>query len=635
MVFFAALNRAAFYIAAFATALIVYVFAFLRHRLGKTQNSLFRALALDIMLSSAFIILRVYAEEYLRAPVSENKLAALGHFGYFITHTMLAPLFCYYMIAVVDDLHRENKIKNTLILIPFVISEVLVLGNPVTNWVYYYEAGQLQRNWGEMIIYVVGVFYFAVGIVTVLFNWNGMNKKRRSSLIFFQMITISGVLVQLFFSKIKIELLAEAIGLMGLMLSIENEDEWIEIGTFVYNRKALFADIERRLKKNANGYLLCVRRLSADSRYRGGAGANLIRSVANALKEVHPWYNIYRITPTAFMLHLRESDADIARGLAETVINRLEEGVTVGKEKIHVEASIIMAKYPEEIRSLVGLALMGDAVLPPADDGVRIYEGEKLGSVFRQAIVEDAIRRGLNEGTFEVYYQPVHKTGGLELYAAEALIRLHDTQMGDLYPDEFIPIAESTGLINEMGEFVVREVCRFLKSGTPDSLGMDHINVNLSVVQCIQNDFVQNLRTIVDEYGIDPGKINFEITESVAANDYKMLESVITDFKNSGFRFSMDDYGTGYSNMQSIFLLDFDVIKIDKSILWEAEKTEGGRIILENSIKMIRKTGKRILVEGVETDKHAKLLDELGVDYLQGYLFSKPVPEKDFVALYA
>ena len=335
------------------------------------------------------------------------------------------------------------------------------------------------------------------------------------------------------------------------------------------------------------------------------------------------------------MLHLRESDADIARGLAETVINRLEEGVTVGKEKIHVEASIIMAKYPEEIRSLVGLALMGDAVLPPADDGVRIYEGEKLGSVFRQAIVEDAIRRGLNEGTFEVYYQPVHKTGGLELYAAEALIRLHDTQMGDLYPDEFIPIAESTGLINEMGEFVVREVCRFLKSGTPDRLGMDHINVNLSVVQCIQNDFVQNLRTIVDEYGIDPGKINFEITESVAANDYKMLESVITDFKNSGFRFSMDDYGTGYSNMQSIFLLDFDVIKIDKSILWEAEKTEGGRIILENSIKMIRKTGKRILVEGVETDKHAKLLDELGVDYLQGYLFSKPVPEKDFVALYA
>ena len=265
MVFFAALNRAAFYIAAFATALIVYVFAFLRHRLGKTQNSLFRALALDIMLSSAFIILRVYAEEYLRAPVSENKLAAFGHFGYFITHTMLAPLFCYYMIAVVDDLHRENKIKNTLILIPFVISEVLVLGNPVTNWVYYYEAGQLQRNWGEMIIYVVGVFYFAVGIVTVLFNWNGMNKKRRSSLIFFQVITISGVLVQLFFSKIKIELLAEAIGLMGLMLSIENEDEWIEIGTFVYNRKALFADIERRLKKNANGYLLCVRRLSADS----------------------------------------------------------------------------------------------------------------------------------------------------------------------------------------------------------------------------------------------------------------------------------------------------------------------------------------------------------------------------------
>ena len=125
--------------------------------------------------------------------------------------------------------------------------------------------------------------------------------------------------------------------------------------------------------------------------------------------------------------------------------------------------------------------------------------------------------------------------------------------------------------------------------------------------------------------------INFEITESVAAGDYITLSRVVRLMKKQGFKFSMDDYGTGYSNMQSIFRLDFDIVKIDKSILWSAEKGQMGQIILDSSVRMIRQMRRKILVEGVETEHQLEMLKELGVDYAQGYLFSKPVSKADFI----
>ena len=125
--------------------------------------------------------------------------------------------------------------------------------------------------------------------------------------------------------------------------------------------------------------------------------------------------------------------------------------------------------------------------------------------------------------------------------------------------------------------------------------------------------------------------ITFEITESVGADDYQKLGEIIKELKSSGYQFAMDDYGTGYSNIQSIFSLDFDVVKIDKSILWAAEKGELGMTILTNSINMIRQMKKKIVVEGVETESQIKLLESLGVDYQQGFYFSKPIPKADFI----
>ena len=176
-------------------------------------------------------------------------------------------------------------------------------------------------------------------------------------------------------------------------------------------------------------------------------------------------------------------------------------------------------------------------------------------------------------------------------------------------------------------------VCKFIKTGVPQQNGLSSISVNLSVTQCLRPGFIERINRIVEENGVEKSFINFDIVESIAASDYRILSGVITRLKKDGFMFSIDDYGTGSSNVSAVFSLDMDVIKIDKSLLWNSKKNERGMIILENTIRMIQLMRKKILVEGVETSAQLELLKCLNVNYLQGFYFSKPLPKAAFVEL--
>jgi EAL domain-containing protein (putative c-di-GMP-specific phosphodiesterase class I) len=340
---------------------------------------------------------------------------------------------------------------------------------------------------------------------------------------------------------------------------------------------------------------------------------------------------IYSPDMDTFVISLFEKDVENVGKYAKKMAERFDEPWEYRDFSIQLNVAVLTANIPENINSISEMFYMIDSPVP-RDVDKNVISGDDLNYIMRRQSIEDALSRGFAENTYEVYYQPTYHING-KLHGAEALIRMHDKTLGNIYPDEFIPIAEQSGLIDDIDDFVLEEVCKFIQSGIPAKYGIDNINVNLSVLQCMRPKFVDHINEIVEKYGIDKGFINFEITESIAANDYGTLSNVILMLKDGGFLFSMDDYGTGYSNVSAIFSLNLDVVKIDKSLLWGAEKSEMGMIILENTIRMIRQMKKKILVEGVETADQIELLKKLEVDYLQGFYFSKPIPKADFVEL--
>ncbi|MBR1797870.1 MAG: EAL domain-containing protein [Clostridiales bacterium] len=628
----------AFALAAAFICLSNLFFIRVQDRMGKTQNTLFVLLLFVVAINGVCNTISAFLVPYKDTSDTALFVTEVTRYLYFIFHTALAPLFFYYVSHVCGVLFRSKaSFKTYLSYIFLVVSELLALTNPLTGFVYYLDDNrEFTRNWGEAVIYIASAYFLIMGLYYLTSTWRALTVKRRTGILMFAAITIAGVILQLIFSKLKIELFAEAIGLTGVMMIVENEDDRLDNETGLYNRQAFLMDLESYFLNKVALHAVCIRIITPDiiSRKRGADNRELVeKKVAEFLESVHEKYNIYRIGRRTFVLLVFRKTDDEVYELAKSISDRFDRPWKLVDALVMLQSSIIVADIPKQLTTLSDAIYMFDTAKPSHEEEKTIIAGDDVNKILRGSAIEKSISNGLAEGKFEVYYQPTFTTDGRRLHGAEALVRLHDDELGMIYPDEFIPVAENMGLIDAIDDFVLLDVCNMIKEEKLYEGPVDCINVNLSVVQFMKPDFVEHINGIVEQIGVDKKLINFEVTESIYASSYEILSRKIEKLQVDGFLFSMDDYGTGYSNMRALASMDLDCIKIDKSILWEAEKNELGMIILESSVRMIRQMNKAILVEGVETEEQIKLLEKLGVDYLQGFYFSKPVPKDKFLEI--
>jgi len=264
-------------------------------------------------------------------------------------------------------------------------------------------------------------------------------------------------------------------------------------------------------------------------------------------------------------------------------------------------------------------------------EGVDAESGKRLDM---EKNMRDAIADGFKE--FEVYYQPIiNVENGQKMCAgAEALIRWNSAKLGLIPPAEFIPLAEYLGLINPLGEFVLRQACAHCKkwndNGSPDY----KVNVNLSVVQLLQNDIVEIVEDALKESGLNPKNLCLEVTESLAINDTERMKTILAGIKDLGVKIALDDFGTGYSSLNHIREFPFDVIKVDQSFVKELAEDSYS----QSFIKMIAELGEsidvNICVEGIETREQYETLHDMKVKYIQGYYFDRPLQRGQFEEKY-
>lgn len=307
--------------------------------------------------------------------------------------------------------------------------------------------------------------------------------------------------------------------------------------------------------------------------------------------------------------------------MADRVRNQLLLDWSADEKGMDLKFQLTLSEAPKELKRPEDVILMSESILEEKEDCV-VLEGQDLNGIFEQAKLSEILRRGIDDHNFKMVYQLIYSADRHKVEAAEALLRLHDPEIGDVYPSVFIPVAERIGIIRKLGEYALREVCEFLRGELPDRLGIRFMGVNLSIIQCTNPDFVSHACAILEEYRIEPERICFEISETAAAVDYKLLSETIRELKDRGFRFSMDGYGAGYANMYSTFSMDFDLIKLDRSLLYAAEESEEGKVVLRSSAQMIHDLNRKVVVIGIENERHLEKIRSLPVDYLQGNYFS-------------
>ncbi len=345
---------------------------------------------------------------------------------------------------------------------------------------------------------------------------------------------------------------------------------------------------------------------------------NVFKTIENSFgfivyseEELKTWYARYKIVDNTFIM----IDDIIQPVFSVSAI----ECPTVAPNAAYLERLIIFANSYFDAQS---------------DSSIKIIDAETAKKMDEYIAVEKILQTAIDEYGFDVFYQPIICAQTGRCVAAEALVRLKDDKtLGFISPEIFIPIAEQKGIIEKIDEIMFEKVCKYIKKYELCKDALQYIDVNISALQMVDPLLSYRIQQKVEDYGLSPSFFNLEVTETALLRYDKVVVDNMSKLKKLGYKFSMDDFGTGYSNFSNIGSLDYDSIKIDKSILWSVfDKTSSlPKSSLPYIISLLHAIGCKVVTEGVETSEHAEFLKEAGADFFQGYLYAKPMNEAAFI----
>ena len=329
------------------------------------------------------------------------------------------------------------------------------------------------------------------------------------------------------------------------------------------------------------------------------------------------------------------ADLDEIHGIeriANNIIESLSQPFHLGSDIAYVSASIGITLYPNDAQTVSDLLKNADQAMYMAKDSgrgcFRYFTKKMQQSAWDRFNLLNDLRSALNKQQFELYYQPILDLATGQIHKAEALIRWHHPERGMVSPADFIPLAEDSGLIIEIGDWVFFEAVRQIKSCKRFADDFQ-ISINKSPIQFREHS---DWMTVMEQEGIAGSNIVIEITEGVLMENREQVEKQLLDFRDSGIQVAIDDFGTGYSSLSYLNKFDIDYLKIDQSFTRNLSENSSEMALSEAIIVMAHKLGLMVIAEGVETQQQKDLLAGAGCDYIQGYLLSKPLPADQFEA---
>lgn len=618
-------------IAAMILTAIILIHYYHRKTIKQPQRHVFTMLVWLSLLTDFLDIITIVVDKY-RLPVLTVNIINVVYLVSFNT----AP-FLYYLYLLTLEKRRElwTRKDKLLLYIPVTCVAALICTSPWTKLVFYYnqEDGYCHGP-GFFLLYIAAVTYMVGTVALTIIHRRQMTFWQRTSVYMYLLASATGILLQIVLPNVLLLQFVTSMSLLVLYMSLENPDDDDDKLLGIYNRRGFDKVVSAAIEAEESFQLLVVT-VKNFQVVREAAGVDfcqmMMKQAMESLKAAVKPCLLFSLSEGRFAVMVdKRRKAEEITGVLQSEFARPVES---GDMNIQLNISILQIDYPEEVSSIEDVMDSIDYAavfrVDGKDDRVLHSSSEILREMRRENRIQQAMQQALDNGTFKVFYQPIYSTEEKRFNSAEALIRLIDEELGFISPEEFIPMAEKNGMILKIGEFVFRTVCEMMAREKIWEKGIDYIEVNLSIVQCMQEDICEMLYGIMDEYGIPYSCINLEVTETVVSRD--ILWSTMERMTVGGVTFSLDDYGTGYSNLTNVLKYPFHIVKLDKSMVWYAMENERAMCALRYTVAMMQELNKHIVAEGVETREQLDILEELGCHYLQGYYFSKPVPEQDFL----
>lgn len=585
---------------------------------------------LDILLDIVTTVM-IYRPEVYPAGLQAVLLECL-----YLLQLLIPYLLYLYVLSLRNQLLRKHLKFICLNSAVFVFMLGMVLANPLTGALFYFDrAGSYQRGPYYLAMYFYAVFYLLLSMMDTILYYHRF--KRRYAIAIWEFVGISStmVIVQIFFNDVLLTGVGIAVALIVLMLTINNPYDKLDILTGLLDLSGL----KESLQECGTEYRCQLIVVACDNLKRINLafgmeeGNRLLRELADEFASYVERENVFRFVSDQFVLVCRE------QGEYEAVLNRVcaffDRPFAIRDVFVRFTACICgisnptPCKTPEQLLDYINYLVSrakksGPGTIVEADDAI-------MKEYVHHKEIENYLYTAVRDKLFEAYFQPIYSLETGDFVSAEALVRLPHPEFGIISPSEFIPIAESSGEINQVEACIFEKVCQFLHEHPEVLERLETVKYNLSPASFLNSSLSRRTLEMIHRYGLDPHRFQFEITETAATVYDNEIGDWVEEIKRAGIGLCLDDFGSGYANLASVMRLPFDVIKMDRSMLVDATRNQQAAILYRNTVNTLSRLGFVVVAEGAETEEDVQLLSSFHVRYIQGYYYAKPMSQEEFL----
>ena len=554
-------------------------------------------------------------------------------YGYYVLHGLATYYYAVYNKSLSEESGHDHN--SELIKLPYACFVTCLIINIFTNSFFEVnKEGIYSRKQYIAFLYLFSLFYVFYGACRVVKGRKVIARQKRIASYVFLICGLVGCGTQYLFPKIMVESFSVTLGYIIMCSAIQNPEELLDSETDCFNKIALIESLSNKKDKKFSIVIVKIDDFSILNRnYSIINRQKVLKQVGTFLKSLNKDIKVFHVYESVFAIKYEKKTINDAHFDAVKINNRFNKGWKVSDNNIKLSCHVCTLGYPNDFENqaiLFEYIKYMDQDSSKHSEKIIDFKKMDINNKNRINIIRSIINDAIDNDGFDIKYQPIHNNKDGNMEACEALVRLKDEKtLGYISPEEFIPISEQDGTIVKIGEIVVDKVCKFINSETFKNSNINYVEVNLSVIQCMQIDLADKIKNIVDKHNVDYKKIIFEITESVAITFSEIIINNINKLSKIGFEFSLDDFGMGYSNMVYLLNFKYKIVKIDKTFLWTAQNHEKGKIAFDNTIEMLKKMDLQVVVEGVETQQQLEGIKHLPCDYIQGNYFSEPISEEE------
>ena len=544
---------------------------------------------------------------------------------YYSTHFALAPVFLFYILLVAGTYYRYSASTKILLLSPIVGLEFATILNPITKFTFTLDENLvLHRQQGVYIAYVISGIYIAYCIFLLAQCWKTLHGVKLTAMLYFLVLVVGGVAIQMVYPDLVIELMCEAVGLMGMMILLEDESGRQDTLTRTLNRSALLEDLRDYFLLKRSFRSVCVR-IANPEVYRkimGYAAYDALEGeIGDYLVSSFTKYQVYRAGLDSFFVICPDTDRSTAQTIADAIRKRFTDDWVIGTERYSVAAVILIGLAPQQFERVDDVFMLCDSALDRSE--TTVFNEMELDFLFRRSKVEKAISRGMEESGFSVVYNMIYDMDGTTLKGAMAQLRLNDRELGEIEEEEFLAVAAQAGVLSKLEKIVIEAGCETAHHLAEQGNEPDFLILPIMGGQILSSDIVETVGGFIQKYEVDRKVLAFDVSKVLATGAQELIDYLKRNYQYNGVGIFLRDNENDFLRILSRSEGQFDGALINLHPLLDEGNRKEAEIILATRINLLNELGKKIVICGVDTEADYELAATFRVDYVSGKYFSE------------